>query len=442
MPARRRPSDGPALFDAPPSDLEPGPNAPLAARMRPRTLDEFFGQRHLLAEGSVLRGLIDGDRLRSVLLYGPPGTGKTSLATLVARHTKAAFVQLSAVTAGVADVRRVVEEAKQRLAMHARPTVLFIDEVHRFNKAQQDALLPGVESGAVIFIGATTENPFFSVIGPLLSRSTLFRLEPLTDDEIRGIVERARPEVGVEIDAEALGRLSVKAEGDARVALNAFEAAADRARARSAHRIEPEDIEDAMRQRLVRYDRAGDQHYDVISAFIKAMRGSDPDAALAWLARMAAAGEDPRFIARRMVILASEDIGLADNNALSVAVAAANAVEYVGMPEAQFALAHAAVYLSLAPKSNAVKRAIVSASEDLERGGMGGVPQHLRDASYRGAARLGHGKGYRYPHDHPEGWVEQRYMPEGFEGRTYWKPEERLKLEPDYGDIRDADKDS
>jgi putative ATPase len=433
MPARKGPAATP-LFDAPAAaEIEPGPGAPLAARMRPRTLDEFVGQGHLLAQGSVLRGLIEQDRLRSVLLYGPPGTGKTSLATLVARHTKAAFVQLSAVTAGVADVRRVVEEGKQRLSATGRSTVLFIDEVHRFNKAQQDALLPGVESGAIVFIGATTENPFFSVIGPLLSRSTLFRLQPLGPEQVRAIVARAvtDPEHGLagalQISDDALDELSVKAEGDARVALNALEAAADRARHRGAAAIEMEDVEDAMRQRLTRYDRAGDKHYDVISAFIKSLRGSDPDAAVAWLARMVAAGEDPRFIARRMVILASEDIGLADNGALAIAVAAAQAVEYVGFPEAQLNLAHAAIALALAPKSNAVTRALGAANEDFERRGMGEVPAHLRDAHYKGAQGLGHGKDYKYPHATPEGWVDQVYMPEGFEGRTYWKPEERLK---------------
>jgi putative ATPase len=301
-----------------------------------------------------------------------------------------------------------------------------------------------------VFIGATTENPFHSVIGPLLSRSTLFRLEPLTPEHVRSILQRAlidkehglggggngdrERESGekfmggeVEIEDAALDELAQKSEGDARVALNALEAAADRARARNAARIETEDVQDAMRQRLIRYDKTGDKHYDVISAFIKSLRGSDPDAALAWLARMVAAGEDPRFIARRMVIMASEDIGIADNHALSIAVAAAQAVEYVGFPEAQLNLAHAAVALALAPKSNAVTRALGAAQEDLEREGMGEVPTHLRDASYKGASALGHGRGYKYPHAYPEGRVEQRYMPEGFENRKYWQPEDRLK---------------
>ena len=409
--------------------LDAAPDAPLAARMRPRTLDEFVGQGHLLGAESILRQLIEQDRLRSVLLFGPPGTGKTSLASLIAHATSASFVTLSAVTSGVADVRRVVDEGRQRLETTGRRTVLFIDEVHRFNKAQQDALLPGVEAGWVIFVGATTENPFFSVIGPLLSRSTLFRLEPLSGDDLSAIVTRALEDAerglggDLRADPEAVSALAATAEGDARVALNALEAAAERARARGAEAIAEEDVRDAMRQRLVRWDRQGDRHYDVISAFIKSIRGSDPDAALAWLARMVVAGEDPRFIARRLVILASEDVGVADPQSLQIAVAAAQAVEYVGMPEAQLNLAHATVALALAPKSNAVKRGISAAVADVERLGVGGVPPHLRDASYRGAGALGHGEGYKYPHDFPGNRVEQQYLPEGFEERRYWEPE-------------------
>jgi putative ATPase len=427
MPSRRpqtSASGQPIGLFAPPAGLQP-----LAARMRPRTLEEFVGQGHLLEAGSVLRALIEQDRLRSVLLFGPPGTGKTSLASLIARSTRAAFVQLSAVTSGVADVRKVVQEGRARLEATERRTVLFIDEVHRFNKAQQDVLLPGVEAGWIVFVGATTENPFFSVIGPLLSRSTLFRLEQLTDEDVRAILERALddPERGmggaVKAESGVLGALAERAEGDARVALNALEAAAERARVRGKGRITEDDVEDAMRQRLVRWDRAGDQHYDVASAFIKSMRGSDPDAALAWLARMIEGGEDPRFIARRMVIFASEDVGMADPHALQIAVAAAHAVEIVGLPEAQLNLAHAAVALALAPKSNAVTRGISAASEDLRQAGMGAVPTHLRDAHYQGAKALGHGEGYKYPHDFPAARVEQRYLPEGFEGRRYWDPE-------------------
>ena len=400
--------------------------------MRPRTLDEFVGQEQILAPGSVLHEMIAGDKLRSILLFGPAGSGKTTLASLIAAQTKAAFSQLSAVTAGVKDVRTIVQQGRERLAGTGRRTVLFIDEVHRFTKSQQDALLPGVEDGSVVFIGATTENPFFSVISPLLSRSTLFRLETLTPEDITTIVERARIDErglggALQIDDDARRVLVDRAEGDARIALNALEAAADRASARGDAVIKTEDVDDAMRQRYVRWDRAGDQHYDVISAFIKSLRGSDPHAALAWLARMVEAGEDPRYIARRMIILASEDVGLADPDALSIAVTAAQAVEFVGMPEAQLNLAHAAVALALAPKSNAVKRGIGKAMRDMQERGQGEVPKHLRDASYGAARRLGHGVGYKYPHDSPEGWVEQTYLPEGFEGRTYWEPEERLR---------------
>jgi putative ATPase len=420
----------------------PGPagaSAPLAARMRPRNLDELMGQSHLLGAGSVLRGLIEEDKLRSVLLYGPPGTGKTSLAHIVAEATSAHFEQLSAVTSGVADVRAVMAEARERLQGTGRRTILFIDEVHRFSRTQQDALLPGVEAGWVVFIGATTENPFFSVTSPLLSRSLLFRLEPLTREEVRAILERAvaEPERGlsgrVRASDEVLDHLAGKAEGDARVALNALEAAADRAAARGDEALAVGDVEEALRQRLVRYDRAGDQHYDIVSAFIKAMRGSDPDAALAWLARMIHSGEDPRFIARRMVIFASEDVGQADPMALVVATAAAQAVEYVGLPEVQLNLAQGVVYLATAPKSNAVIRAIGDAMSDLEKEGQGSVPGHLRDAHYPGAKALGHGEGYKYPHAYPGAQVEQTYMPEGFEGKKYWKPE------PGVGGDQDAE---
>ena len=421
-PARAGPSGPPE---------QPGAGAPLAARLRPRTLDELVGQKHLLGPGTVLRGLVEEDKLRSVLLYGPPGTGKTSIAHVIASSTQAHFEQLSAVTSGVADVRRVMEEARERLQGTGRRTILFIDEVHRFSRTQQDALLPGVEAGRVVFIGATTENPFFSVTSPLLSRSLLFRLEPLEREEVREILERALadPERGLggkfAAADDVLDHLAGKAEGDARVALNALDAAAERAAARKVAAISIEDVEEALRQRLIRYDRAGDQHYDVVSAFIKSMRGSDPDAALAWLARMIHSGEDPRFIARRMVIFASEDVGMADPQALVVATAAAQAVEFVGLPEVQLNLAQAAVYLSTAPKSNAVIRAIGKAMSDVEKEGQGAVPSHLRDAHYPGAKALGHGAGYKYPHDYPKAKVDQAYMPEGFENTTYWEPDEQ-----------------
>jgi len=431
---RRPPAQGSSLF-GPGHDqsraIDAGSDAPLAARMRPRTLDEYLGQEHLLAPGSVLRTIIEQDRLRSILLYGPAGTGKTSLAALIANSTSAEFVQLSAVTAGVADVRRVVEQGKERLRAVGRRTVMFIDEVHRFSKAQQDALLPGVEAGWVVFIGATTENPFFSVIGPLLSRSTLFRLEPLGDEQLAEIVRRAVDDErglagAVVVAGDALEAIVSRGEGDARIALNALEAAAERAAARGDQTVTAADVADAMRQRYLRYDRAGDQHYDIVSAFIKSMRASDPDAAVAWLVRMIEAGEDPRFIARRLVIFASEDIGVADHEALQVATAAGQAVELVGLPEAAINLTHATVALALAPKSNAVIRALGAAQADLERAGRGEVPAHLRDAHYPGARALGHGEGYQYPHDHPGGRVDQTVMPVGFEDRTYWEPEPDL----------------
>jgi len=366
------------------------------------------------------------------LLVGPAGTGKTSIAALIARHTSAEFVQLSAVTAGVADVRRVVEEGRQRLEATGRRTVLFIDEVHRFNKAQQDALLPGVEAGWIVFIGATTESPFFSIIRPLLSRTVLFRLETLGDDALTTILARALEDTerglagGLTADADVLAHVASKSEGDARVALNALEAAADRARVAGRTQIVLEDAIDAMQQRYVRYDRAGDKHYDVISAFIKSMRGSDPDAAIAWLARMLHAGEDPRFIARRMVIFASEDVGVADPRALQVAVDVARAVELVGMPEAQLSLAHAAITLSLAPKSNAVTRAIGAAMDDVEKLGGGEVPENLKNVATPGRRRKPEER-YKYPHAFPGGWVEQPYRPVGLEDRTYWEPESDLE---------------
>ena len=434
MTPRKQPPQGSKLFPEVPrrAPTEDAPaEAPLAARMRPRTLEDFVGQAHLLEEGSVLRTLIEGDKLRSVMLVGPAGTGKTSLAVLIARHTSAEFIQLSAVTSGVADVRRVVEEGRQRLEGTGRRTVLFIDEVHRFNKAQQDVLLPGVEAGWIVLVGATTESPFFSIIRPLLSRTVLFRLDSLTESDIRTILDRALNDTerglgDIKAEADTLAAIASRSEGDARVALNSLEAAADRARAAGRSTITVEDADDAMRQRYLRYDRAGDRHYDVISAFIKSMRGSDPDAALAWLARMISSGEDPRFIARRMVIFASEDVGLADPQALLTAVAAAQAVEIAGMPEAQLNLAQAAIALALAPKSNAVTRAIGAAMRDLDERGGGEVPENLKNIATPGRRRQAEER-YKYPHDHPGGWVEQPYRPVGLEDRTYWEPEPDLE---------------
>ena len=404
--------------------------APLAARLRPQSLDEVVGQEHLLGRGKPLRSLIEADRLTSVILWGPPGTGKTTIARLVAGATAKAFETLSAVTAGVKDVREVVERARRRLAgegtgrtsirEQGQGTILFLDEVHRFNRTQQDALLPWVEEGVLVLIGATTENPYFEVNSPLLSRSLLFRLEPLSGEAIRQVLARGLTELGAEADADALDHLVDKAEGDARVALNALEVAAALAEGRGAARIELADAEAALNARALRYER--DEHYDTISAFIKSIRGSDADAGLYWLARMLEAGGDARFIARRLVVLASEDVGMADPLALLVADAAARAVEFVGLPEAQLNLAQAVVHLATAPKSNRSYQGLRRAQADVRERPAGQVPAHLRDASYWGARKLGHGKGYDYPHDDPRGWVPQEYRPPEVAGRVYYEP--------------------
>jgi putative ATPase len=426
--------------------------APLAARMRPRTLDEFVGQSHVLGPGSALRALIETDELRSVILWGPAGTGKTSLAHIVAGATRSHFEQLSATSAGVKDVRAVLEAARMRLGASGRRTILFIDEIHRFNKAQQDALLPGVEDRTVVLIGATTENPFFALNTPLMSRSLLFRLEPLEPEELATIVRRALTDrerglgrAGLALDDDALDHLVERADGDARHALNALEAAALVVSSRpggeeggatapegasapdgatAARRITLQDIEEALQRPRVTYDRAGDEHYDVASAFIKSIRGSDPDAAVHYLARMLEAGEDPRFIARRLVISASEDIGLADPQALPLAVAAFQALEFVGLPEAQLNLAEATVYLALAPKSNSAMKALGAATEELRAARPGRVPSHLQSATFAGERALGIGVGYVYPHDHPGHWAPQRYLPEGLEG-GYYRPSDQ-----------------
>lgn len=408
-----------SLFDSAAEEATP---QPLAVRMRPRTLDEVIGQRHLLGAGTPLRRLVESEAPMSLFLWGPPGTGKTTLAYVVSNVTKRRFVEISAVSAGVKDVRAAIDNARRELGMSGRQTVLFVDEVHRFNKAQQDALLPAVENRWVTFIGATTENPYFSVISPLLSRSLLLTLESLTDDDIRAVLERAVAEergLGgrATLAPEALDHLVRLAGGDARRSLTYLEAGA-----LLADDITVEVVEKAVDKAAVRYDRQGDQHYDVISAFIKSMRGSDADAALHYLARMIEAGEDPRFIARRIVIFASEDVGMADPTCLQTAVAVAQAVQLIGLPEAQINLAHAVLHCALAPKSNAVVTAIGAAIGDVRKGLIGQVPGHLRDAHYPGAAKLGHGEGYKYPHDFDHGLVRQDYAPAEVRARRYYEP--------------------
>jgi putative ATPase len=418
-----------SLFDGAREDAE-ARVAPLAVRMRPRTLDEVVGQAHLLGPGTPLRRLVEGDAPISLLLWGPPGTGKTTLAYVVAQATARRFRELSAVTAGVKDVRKVIEEARDALALNGAQTVLFIDEVHRFSKTQQDALLPAVENRWVTLVAATTENPFFSVIAPLMSRSLLMRLEPLSDDDVRTVVARTMADArglgdtGLTLSQEAEDHLVRIAGGDARKALTALEAAAGAAQALGEHDISLERLEEAVDRAAVRYDRDGDEHYDVASAFIKSLRGSDVDAALHYLARMLEAGEDPRFVARRLVIFASEDVGMADPTSLQVAVAAAQALEMIGLPEARLNLAQATIHLALAPKSNAVIVAIGNAADDLRRGDVGRVPPHLRDAHYASAKKIAHGKGYRYPHDFPAGIVAQQYAPDVVHGREYYVPSE------------------
>ncbi|WP_432922627.1 replication-associated recombination protein A [Microbispora sp. CA-135349] len=414
-----------SLFDSAAEEAHRG-QEPLAVRMRPRSLEEVIGQRHLLGPGTPLRRLVESDAPMSLFLWGPPGTGKTTLAYVVAGATKRRFVEISAVSAGVKDVRAAIDQARRELGMTGRQTVLFVDEVHRFNKAQQDALLPAVENRWVTFIGATTENPFFSVISPLLSRSLLLTLEPLAEDDVRAVLERAVADprgLGgrVTLHPDALDQLVRLAGGDARRSLTYLEAAAMLADGATAE-VTVEVVEKAVDKAAVRYDRQGDQHYDVVSAFIKSMRGSDADAALHYLARMVEAGEDPRFIARRIVIFASEDVGMADPTCLQVAVAAAQAVEFIGLPEGRINLAQAVIHCALAPKSNAVVKAIGAASDDVRRGMVGRVPGHLRDAHYAGAKKLGHGKGYQYPHDFEHGLVRQDYAPEELRERRYYEP--------------------
>ncbi|HYS39969.1 MAG TPA: replication-associated recombination protein A [Pseudonocardiaceae bacterium] len=416
--------------DAAPRDDPVDANAPLAVRMRPRSLGEVLGQDHLLGPGAPLRRLVEGAAPASVLLYGPPGTGKTTLAMLVSLATGRRFVAMSALSAGVKEVRAVIDEARLRLRNSGAATVLFIDEVHRFSKTQQDALLGAVEVRTVLLVAATTENPSFSVVSPLLSRSLVLQLRPLSDEDVRTLVRRAMTDprgLAGELDLapDAEDHVVRLAGGDARRALTALEAAAEAARSTGASSITLATVEAAVDKASVRYDRDGDQHYDVISAFIKSIRGSDVDAALHYLARMIEAGEDPRFIARRLVVHASEDVGMADPTALQTATAAAAAVQLIGMPEARLALAQATVHLATAPKSNAVIMAIDAAMADVRGGAAGSVPPHLRDGHYPGAARLGNAQGYRYPHDVPEGLLTQQYPPDELVGRDYYLPTTR-----------------
>ncbi len=408
--------------------------APLAARMRPQSFAEFMGQEHLVGEGHVLRKTIEADQLISMIFWGPPGSGKTTLARIIANTTKSHFSPISAVTAGVADLRRIINEARERRGMHGQRTILFIDEIHRFNKAQQDVILPHVEDGTITLIGATTENPSFEVISPLLSRCRVFTLTTLTNDEVRIIVERAIADgerglgkMGVELEDDALEHLVLMSNGDARVALNALEMAtfATEPDKKGKRKIPLSTIEDALQHRALLYDKAGEQHYDTISALHKSLRGSDPDAALYWLGRMLEAGEDPLYVARRLVRFASEDVGMADPQALVVAMAAQQAVHFIGMPEGNLALAQAVVYLATAPKSNSLYKAYSQVQQDVERTRTDPVPLHLRNPETRLMRELGYGKGYKYAHDFPGHFVEQQNLPDALHGKRYYSPSDQ-----------------
>ncbi len=419
------------LFDPPPSATPAAP-APLADRIRPRTLDEVVGQQHLIGPGKVLRRALEEGQLHSMILWGPPGTGKTTLAFLMAQVAGARFVPFSAVLAGVKEIRQVVAEAQADRARGGKRTILFVDEIHRFNKAQQDAFLPHVEAGTVTLVGATTENPSFEVIPPLLSRTRVLVLEPLTEEEVGAVVDRALadPERGLgsaqlALAPEARAFLVAHAQGDARVALNTLELAARLARTRRTRTLDLGLLEEAAQQRALRYDKGGEEHYNVISAFIKSLRGGDPDAAVYWMMRMLEAGEDPLFVARRMVIFAAEDVGNAEPQALQVAVAAKDAVHFVGLPEGRIPLAQAAIFLATCPKSNASYRAMLAASEDVRQAGPLPVPLHLRNAPTPLMKGLGYGAGYLYPHDYEDAVVEQDYLPERLRARRYYEPSDR-----------------
>jgi len=432
---------GPDLFEqAREGHLER--EAPLAARMRPRGFDEFTGQEHLIGEGRVLRKSIDADQLPSIIFWGPPGSGKTTLASIVARVTKSHFSPISAVASGVADLRRVVDEAQERRGLHNQRTILFIDEIHRFNKAQQDAVLPYVENGTITLIGATTENPSFEVISPLLSRCRVYTLNALTDEQVRAIVGRALEDkerglgnMTLELDGDALDLLIVMSNGDARVALNALElAAATTPPAKDGTRhVRLGDVEDALQHRALLYDKTGEEHYNIISALHKSLRDSDPDGALYWMGRMLEAGEDPLYVARRLVRFASEDVGMADPQALIVAMAAQQAVHFIGMPEGNLALAQAAVHLATAPKSNSLYSAYTRVQKDVEKTRNDPVPLHLRNPVTKLMRGVGYGKGYKYAHDYPGHFVVQEHLPDSLKGRRYYEPGE-LGFEREIGE--------
>lgn len=404
-------------------------NAPLATKMRPQVLDDYIGQEDITGSGRFLRRMIDADKVPSMILFGPPGTGKTTLAEIIANATNSQFEKLNAVAAGIGDVRKIVEAAKERLRLEQRRTILFIDEIHRFNKSQQDVLLPYVEDGRIVLIGATTENPYFSVNSPLLSRMRVVRLKALDLAAITKILKRALADCEkglgnhqLTYDEAIFETIYIAASGDARVALNILEQCAAMLEGTDGTQITKQTIQDIIGEKMQRYDKQGDNHYDVVSAFIKSMRGSDPDAALHYLARMLAAGEDLNFIARRIVICAAEDVGNADPQALGVAMAAANAAQFTGMPEARIPLAQAVVYIASAPKSNAAYLGIDAALSDLKHKDSGLIPAHLRDASYQGAAKFGHGINYRYPHDFAGNFVQQAYLPDALQGVSYYRP--------------------
>lgn len=425
---------------------------PLAARMRPRTLSEFMGQDDILGEGKLLRRAIENDEINSSIFWGPPGCGKSTLAGIIAKRTSSHFENYSAVTSGVADIRRVIDAARQRKKGIGQRTILFVDEIHRFNKAQQDAFLPCVEDGTIILIGATTENPYFEVNSPLISRSRIFVFKALEDSHIEKILraamedtERGLGESGIVLDEEALTHLVKASNGDARNALNALEVAAESVHKAKEKRITLKVAEEAVQQRALGYDKDGDTHYDCASAFIKSLRGSDPDAALYWMARMLEAGEDPKFIVRRMIIQASEDVGNADPMALVVATSALQALQFVGLPEARIPMAQAAIYIACAPKSNASYLGINRAIQDVKERRTAVVPKHLRDASYPGAKKLEHGDGYKYPHDFPEHYISQEYLPEGAQSRPYYEPTDNgfeARIRERFRKIKGEDKNS